>query len=236
MQAVQNACGLYAYPLGRQQSVRSVEQAVRCEAQVSLVLRTEAEPCVVGQVVAGTQESLWIALEAEPAPPIEVLPTVFCDGELKLGGALYLFSTSVLGVRDGESGRMLEIVRPDELEIVQRRRFLRASVRESSPVRLSLPAEAGAEPWSCRGSVLNLSVDGMACLTGQRDTDAVAVGERIHLEFELPQADETFAVEAVVRSKTPAGTEHRVVLGVQFQFQDAPAQFERLHAALQANF
>jgi c-di-GMP-binding flagellar brake protein YcgR len=159
--------------------------------------------------------------------------TLCCDAELQFGDGRYLFSTNVLSVVDEADGRHLELVRPEELQCVQRRRFLRAEIRESSPVFLNRHGAREDESWTGTASMMNLSVDGMACLADRVATDAIATGDTLWTEFRVAGQHEPFTTQAVVRSKTPAGTGDCIVLGLQFRWADAPEQFNRLHAALE---
>ena len=93
-------------------------------------------------------------------------------------------------------------------------------------------AAPGAAGWSGVGLMMNASVDGLACRTERKLADAVAVGEALRVAFKVSEDEEPFAIDAIIKGKTPAGTEGQVVLGLQFTHAD-DRQYQRLQAALE---
>ena len=224
---------LFAYELGPRQSQRVLEQAVRAEARMTLTLRTEEAPALHGVIVSGSAESLWIGIDQPEIRLTTGLQSVCCDGVLELNEARYLLSSNVLAVANEDDVRRLEIARPQGLQILQRRRFWRAQMQDSSPVLVSRPGVGQEHSWSCTASMMNVSVDGLAGLAGQSDADAAPVGERLRVVFRICRAEEPFVVDAVLKSKTAAGTDGQIVLGLQLDLGDDPDQQRRLHAALE---
>ena len=233
MLAARHEHALFAYELEARQAQRILEQALRAGARVTLTPGTENPTPLQGVLVSATAESLWIEVRQ---PRIELdagLQSVCCEGVFELGDTRYLLASNVLAVVSDGEDRRLEIVRPEGLQVLQRRRFWRAQVQDSSPVLVSRPAADGQAPWSCLASMLNVSVDGLACLAERSEADATAVGEQLRLVVRVCPAEEPFVVDAVLKSKTAAGTEGQIVLGFQFDLTREPDQRQRLHAALE---
>jgi hypothetical protein len=233
MTVIEQTCPPFAVAVEPKRAQRLWELAVRSAAVITLTPRTDNELQLAGPIESATTESLWIACP-EAAGEAE-LQSVCCDGELELGEARYLFDTDVLAIRSQQGRHLIEIARPLELHVIQRRRFWRAKVQGSSLVRLSRAgSEAGqqATGWSCVGLMLNASVDGLACRTECKLADAVAVGEALRVAFKVSEDEEPFAIDAIIKGKTPAATEGQVVLNLQFKHAD-DQQYQRLQATLE---
>ena len=208
MTVTEQTCPSFAVAVEPRQARRILELAVRSSAVISLTPRTDNELQLTGPIESATAESLWIA-SAETVGEA-ALQSVCCDGELELGEVRYLFDTNVLAISSQQGRHLIEIARPLELHVIQRRRFWRAKVQGSSLVRLSRAgSEAGqqATGWSCVGLMLNASVDGLACRTECKLADAVAVGEALRVAFKVSEDEQPFAINAIIKGKTPAATE-----------------------------
>ncbi len=234
MQAAAPPNALFAYQLDVRMSQRVLEQAVRRGAALTL---TPSEPGTQpwpGTILSGTPESLWLEVDANVGDSGSLRPSVCCDAELDLEATRYIFASNVLAEVVDADPRRLEIARPQQLQVVQRRRFWRAHLQESSPVLLDwLPGTNGGA-WSCRAAMMNVSVDGLACLADRADADAVDVGERLRLIFQAAGSRESFAFDAVLRNKTPGGSAGQLVLGFQFERGGDLEQSERLQHALRS--
>ena len=126
-----------ALTVDRRQGLRLWEQAVRGGAVVTLTPRTDEELELVGPVESDTGESIWISLGEFELARTAPLQSVCCDGVLELGDTRYLFETNILAVRNEDGCTCVEMAHPEGLQVAQRRRFVRAEVRDSGPVQLS---------------------------------------------------------------------------------------------------
>jgi c-di-GMP-binding flagellar brake protein YcgR len=223
---------LFTYEIDPRRARRLLEVAVRRKARVSVTTRHTPEILLNGTIASGTPESLWIELEALPKRTVTGLQSMCCEVVLELDGTRYLFETNALALIEDAAERRLELARPETLHVLQRRRFCRASVHESSPVHLVRLAAAGVEPWSGSVSLLNVSPVGVACLARQDDADATYIGDVLQVTFELPTEDEPFVLEGTVRSKTPSRDAGQVLLGLEFHHGEDGEQFRRLQSAL----
>lgn len=221
----------FAYPLGAKPSARVVERLVRTQASLTIEPRAPAEAAaLIARVVAAAPESLILALdEAAPAAP-HSLASVCCDVTAELGRERYLFSTNVMAVIDSDYPTRLEIARPEFLCAIQRRRFWRSAVCESTAVELS---GGFGDDFHTRGSLLNASVEGIACRVPTAGADRSVIGRRVRASFALAGSPEPFQLDAVVRTKSPAATEDQIILGLQLVHCDTDdEQRRRLHQVL----
>ena len=136
----------------------------------------------------------------------------YCDITLHLGETRYLFSTDVLGVEMHNDAVQIQIARPTQIQVAQRRRFWRFGLAQSSQVQMTWSNPDGGVGWLC-----NVSPDGLACRGNTRVADQLGIGEQLRVEFSLAPGDpEHFALQAVLCNKTPAGTKNTMILGMQF--------------------
>ena len=223
---------LSAYELAPTRARRVLEVAVRRRACVSLMPRNDMDLTLNGVIASATPESLWIALDGPQVGTEVGLESVCCECVVDLDRDRYLFETNILAAVEDDEGRRLEVARPDGLQVLQRRRFWRTPVCDPAEVRLVRTDSDGNQPWSGTAALLNVSPAGLACLAPRDDTDATAIGDLLTVAFELPGAGEPFALEGILRSKTPASSESRIVLGLEFCLQGNGEQFHRLRTAL----
>jgi len=223
---------VFAQPLAAPSSQYVLEHAVRSAARIGLTTSAPSQPELAGCVVSADVASLWVALDPLNPDVSTSLESACCDALLELGGTQYVFPTCVLAAQRGDGAWRVEIARPEEIQVVQRRRFWRAQVQEPSTVHLSRPAVDGSLDWSCRSTLLNVSASGLACLAAREYADGLEVAQTVRAVFRLRPSDEPFVIQAVVRAKTPAATEGQTVLGLQLELDGDPGQQRRLVTVL----
>ncbi len=112
------------------------------------------------------------------------------------------------------------MVAPGQLLVAERRKFWRTPLAQATEVRILL--ESGPDSASVRAMLCNLSPRGLACSVTGSDIDALLIGETVYLEFELPQSDDLYRLPGTVCNKTPAGSEDKYIVGLQFAPIDDP--------------
>ena len=199
--------------LSEQAASRLLEMAKRRGASIQLEVKSaDQERVLRGRVLAASQQGLTVQLEHEPEE--SVLPSTCCDAVLHYEGQAYMFASHLLAWEaDGEK-TVLEIASPDEIRVWQRRRFVRATLADSARVYFSRPDEFEAILFD--GAMLNVSPDGMACRVDVVDAGRQSVGEPLGVGFALQPGQDTIALNATVKSKTPGGTPGTIILGVKF--------------------
>lgn len=242
----------YAIDLNERQSTRTLEQAIRHQAAITLEPRIwSSEEVLPGHLVTSTPvvplgrrtyaaplvvaiapESPEPAPDQPPAPPkidreamdrCQTLIGTYCDAVLELGQNRYLFSTDVVCVElgsklaNGVYGEIhILLARPETIQVAQRRRFRRIQLPQSSQIEIRWTNDDGSSGGGV-GWLYNIGQDGIACRTDTLLADRLWIGQEVSLDFSLrPGEPEHYRVDAVLCSKTPAGSADRTILGLQF--------------------
>lgn len=232
----------YAIDLSKRQSARTIEQAIRHKARVvleprawpdgqSVICRMEAAP---NPHPHGINKNDLLVLHCELDPEREdaagqalltqrnnaaTMLGTYCDVLVHLGEQCYLFSSDVTRVVAADATRravQIFVSRPDTIQVAQRRRFRRIQLAHSSKVQITWTdaedRKQEAIAWLC-----NLSEDGLACRSEANVADLMFIGEQVHLCFTLtPGQSEPFRIDATMCNKAPAGTQGKMLLGMQF--------------------
>lgn len=158
----------------------------------------------------------------------------FCDGRVQIDDELYSFSACILDVADERHPLEMTLTRPSVIQLNNRRRFERTTVRSASPISLWFAGQA--EP--CKGEIISISPMGLACRTGDSVNDFVCVDDHLRVMLELAGFDEPFELPAVICNKALDVPGQRLVLGLAFDVapDDDVHQhtLQRLHAVLTA--
>ncbi|NLX14566.1 MAG: hypothetical protein GXY44_13065 [Phycisphaerales bacterium] len=233
----------YAIDLSERQSVRTLEQAARHGVEVRLHPRSQqGYPPILCHLITddqsktfGLPRSFLVVVVTQASDQTEMpeapeplwdredylsLAGTYCDAEFQLSGHHYLFSTDVANVEiDAEQERVVFwLTRPAIIQVAQRRAYRRIRLAQSSQVNLKW-AEDDHGMSSGIGWLCNISKAGLACRTEPPIADRLCIGEPLQVEFAFsPETPERFQFDAVLCSKTPAGTQGKIILGIQFLF------------------
>lgn len=235
----------YAIDLNARQSARTIEQAIRQQAQTVLEPRAwdDFEHLLCRLEMPGTPSELELvptltltvlsrgeisiqphgASQKNPQPvcvdDLRTLAGTYVDAAILLGEQRYMFSSDVMRVLPGngpEGGPRLHVSRPNLLQVAQRRRFRRIKLSHSAQVDLSWQRE-GFGQMSGVAWLCNVSGDGMACRVEDRVADLLWIGDVIDLAFTLAPGDaERYRLQAELVNKTPSGNAGKHILGFQF--------------------
>lgn len=245
----------YAIDLSQRQSARTLEQAVRHNALISLRPRCrEDTPALICRLEqpenhlegTATRRYLIALLANDPEQRIEYLIDdyrelvgCYCDTNMTLGEHRYMFSTDVVELLPAPpqpGGVVFKLTLPPVIQVAQRRRFRRIKLAQSTQVALKWTddnqAAGGGVGWLC-----NLSQDGMACRTEAHTADRLCIGQELIVEFGLsPESSQRFLMDAMLCSKTPAGNQGKIILGMHFladkNHYETCRQSEKLRQAL----
>lgn len=231
---------LYAIDLSERQTLRTLEQAIRHRAEVTLHPRTcahdvsivcrlapadvhalleERKQLLLTPVNLDVDESPERSRPDDPHDNPEDLIGVYADVSIRLGEHRYLFSSSITGI-DRKVGEpavwSIRVTRPEKLQVAQRRRFRRFQTVRSTRVQLAWTQDDQGDGegtgWLC-----NLSTDGLACRVDGSVSDRLWIGTPLKLQFSLAPSDaRLFILDGVLCNKTPAGSTDKCILGVQF--------------------
>lgn len=236
----------FAIDLNPRQSARTLQQAIRHRAEVLLEPRLWEQPepiacrlepspesgmrrdggsrvIVLSYDLASEPTGVPTEMPAEPRARIDQFGRLvgsYCDLAIRLGDNVYLCSADVVKVvrpAEPDVPLLIHLTRPETLQVAQRRRFRRFQLADSAKVRITWrregePANEGIG-WLC-----NVGADGMACRTDNHVADRLWIGETVRVDFTLAPTDpQRFVFDAIICNKTPAGTEGKAIVGLQFQ-------------------
>lgn len=160
------------------------------------------------------------AAEAKIVERFSPLIGTYCDGVIEMGENRYLFSADVTRVEPlgpGRPGARIYLTRPDVIQVAQRRRFRRIQLPQAAQVEIRWRNDDGSNAGGV-GWLYNIGQDGIACRSDTLLADRLCIGQEVTIDFSLrPGEAEHFILDAVVCNKTPAGTQDRTILGMQFQ-------------------
>ncbi len=243
----------YAIELNPRQSARTLEQAIRQQAQAVLEprawdgeehlfcrleapgspLELDATPILAVSVLSRGETSIHPhGVEQKRPAPIGVdelhsLVGTYLDAVILLGEQRYMFSTDLLRVlppAETEALPRVHLARPGILQVAQRRRFRRIKLSHSAQVDLTWIRE-GLGRMGGVGWLCNVSGEGIACRTEERIADMIWIGDELEVEFTLAPGDaERFRLQGVLVNKTPTGNLGKSILGIQFQTDEAHVQ------------
>ncbi len=137
-----------------------------------------------------------------------------CTVTVQLPGQSFWFDTTVIQLDRSTTPAQITLRRPVCVTTHQRRRFWRAPVRQSSTVLISTDQNSPI----CRGTMLNVSPDGLACRTGRDDVEQYAVDDRLTVRFTIEGDDDPYELPVQMKSITPASGPDQVILRFQFIF------------------
>ena len=209
----------FAFEIAPRHSARLIEQARRQEVAVEVHPRTwDDDRLLIGKLTDSTAEGLRIELAAEPPPDLLALLGTHCEARFSLNDNRYLFGTTVLDANPEPHVGWIDLAAPGQLLVAERRKFWRTPLAQATEVRIHLGS--GPDSASVRALLCNLSPRGLACSVTGSDIDALLIGEPVYLEFELPQSDNVYRLPGTVCNKTPAGSEDKYIVGLQFASVD----------------
>lgn len=228
---------ILALDLTPRQIARVLEQALRNRAKLEIEPRGGATPRLLDGVLEAREGNL-LRVEVRPdenGPPLDSLIGSFCDVRMVLSKQLYLFSSCVIDVLDTAAPVRLTLAAPEDVQVANRRKFLRYRLGKTAQVRV-WPAADAAEPFI--GELYDVSRDGLACLLPKGEAhEALLLGDEVRLALNFQGAEPCFELAATVCNKMPAPEEGQWLLGVEFlQRAELKPALERLWTVLNALF
>ena len=190
----------------------AIEQSIRNNAQIILDTPASPQTTINGFLISGDEKTLLMEITGKPAVDPNSLVNAHAEAQL-YAEQRYHFSAQIAACPKWGDTQALALLRPDTIQVVDRRRFWRAKLAPSSRVSLE---------WTHCGSkqkhvavLLNISVDGLACRLDDLGASAVEISDTLHATFNLPGENTPFELEAVVHNKMPASP-GCTILGLQF--------------------
>ncbi len=215
--------------LDRDASQRVIETATRTQSQVVLSGEAFIGTTINGFLVSGDEATLLFEVTGHLPIPIDSLIGVPCEAQI-FSEQRYAFPTTIDGAPRWGKSRALAISRPEVIAMIERRRFLRAQLAQSSRVDLEWPH--GGVIHRHLAVMLNVSADGIACRVDELSAKAIEKGCTLTVSFDLPGSGESFHLQATVMNKIPGSDEYSII-GLQFaRTPDIADQVDALRKAL----
>lgn len=210
-----------AINLDAEASNQALEAAIRTQA--SIVLESEAfgEATLNGFLISGDDTALLMEVTGRPRISFDDIVDARCEAYVH-ADRRFRFTSVITAVPSWGASRSIAIERPRLIRVLERRRFLRATLAPSSGVELEWRHQGKTHRHTV--DLLNISADGMAC----RIEDGIAAcldrQYSVRVYFELPGPHDPFRFTARVTNKTP-GSEGCAIVGLQFatRTEDAAA-------------
>lgn len=199
--------------LGREATELAIETAIRTQAKVEIDAALTSESSLNGYLISGDEKALLVELSDASRVRIDQLQSQACN-VLVYSERRYRFPSKVLTAPTWGDTQAIAIQRPTEVTVIDRRQFLRARLAPSSRVRL-VWTRSGTECVHT-GTLLNVSVNGLACRVDEVAAAAIRAGDTLSAVVQLPGNDHTLQLPAVVSNMTPASA-GCTILGLQFE-------------------
>lgn len=189
-----------------------LDAAVRTQGQVVLESAAWGNITVNGFLISADDKALLMEVTGKPALKVNSLVGVKCGGQIYCDQR-YLFNTSITAAPEWGKTRCLALARPDEISVLDRRRFARANLAPSSQVRLEWTRDGLARRYTA--PLLNISPDGLSCRLDGAVAESIEIGDIVLTRFHLPGQEREFRLEVKILNITRAA-EGRSIVGVQF--------------------
>lgn len=213
------------------QAARVMEQAVRANVHVTLEPRSRVDLGTFDGVVSCREGNLLrvdLPNCGNRGHLIELIGA-FCDARLHLDDELYLFTSNILDVVDDLEPPRLLLAIPEQLQVLNRRRFERTSAVIASQARLWPDGQPAAV-----GLLASVSASGAAInLPGPDADEYLYVGDAVRVNFEIAGFNGRFEVPATICNKSMNADRSVLTVGVEFAKSGNVADRQEL-ARLQA--
>jgi len=215
--------------LDAQAGQHALEQAVLYHAQAVINIPGRVDTTVNGFLLTADASTVLMEITGKPAIKPADLTGKLIHVEL-FSDQRYQFTTTVQSAPIWGASQALALARPNELTVIDRRRFWRAKLAPSARVALEW-AHCGSRERH-NAALLNVSVDGLACRVDKLAASAIEVQTSVKARFRMRESTREFELDSLVMNKTPA-SDGGFILGLQFaRVFDSVAQLADLRKIL----
>lgn len=213
-------------------ATKAIDAAIENRAQIVLESTAFSGTTINCILISGDENALLMEVTGRPEVNFDSLVSEACQARL-YGDRRYAFSTTITSTLPWGKTCSLAVTRPKTLNVLERRRFMRARLAPSSKVTLQWK-KAGTKHCH-KVNLLNISSDGIACRLEDSVSALIEKKSRLFVTFELPEHDQPFELQARVTNQTPASEGH-TILGLQFVTAEKDARvISALRIAVEGN-
>lgn len=203
----------FCHELSDRQSARVIEQAISQQVPVRI---DPHHSCGLvpfsAQMVSTDGDQFTFRILEETSPCSEALvPGLYCQAEFSVGGSPYLLNIYLTEIHLQE--HTLCTNRPKLVQVLERRKFMRAQTAPATTITVQWPAESR----QALAKLFNIAGGGLAFRIDNEMADYIAIGDVLEAQFELTGLPNRFAFPINICNKTLASDEQSVIVGAQFQ-------------------
>ncbi len=229
----------YAYDIGPRKSQRILAQAIRQGAMVwaQTIDQTNSQ-AVKGRLCEAENDSdaIWIELDV-PVYNLETMIGRYYQLIINLTEARYLTVSDLIDIHQSSDKTIFIFTRPENIQVMQRRRFRREVPESSIPVYISWQETSANHNSEIKtpavGKIANISRLGMSIKTNAELDKYLFVGDTIHIRFAFSVKEPELFTSAVICHKELLTKAEELLMGVQFMQNNQSRDFtERLQQNL----
>lgn len=210
----------FKHELNDRQSARIIEQAIRASTPMRVEPHhTSGSEVLTVQLIDAKDDRLIFLIPADQALVAEkFIPGQYCQVQFSLNGGLYSASVHIMAIEipDGCSAnnppRHLVTSRPNVVQILERRKFVRTQLAGRTPVMIRWPQENRV----AEASLFNIGGGGLAFRIGKDHGERIHIGDQMEATFELPGLARRFTFALSMCNKTVSADNTSVIVGAQF--------------------
>lgn len=187
---------------------------------------------ITGAMQGFSATEMTIQLDG-PAPD----PSIWRGGipvevRLELDQKHYSFGMAIGSVVNDRAGGTIHLDLPLEIWLSDRRKSSRRNFREATSVTLCL--DVGDRTNRCPATLLNLSVDGLACRISTEHGALLDRNSNVRAILHLPELGDPVEITARITNSSPGSTSNQLVLGMEFvDSVENATSFQEIRNALQ---
>ncbi|MBI3834752.1 MAG: PilZ domain-containing protein [Planctomycetes bacterium] len=203
------------HPLDATASTAALRRAVESRAQATLQIREHAIDWMARATLIGADASALHLelLHAETGFPLD-RPDGLMHVLLNDGAAQYEFETRIVRVTPSPHHEVIHLRKPATISVHERRRSRRRLLRATTTVELR---HSGlGESIRMNGTLLNLSVGGVACRLSNSESTSLHVHELVHLKFSIGNPPTEIQRTARVVSLSQGSSAGQTIVGLEF--------------------
>lgn len=183
-----------------------------------------------GELWDVTPETLVVRLESGSTRNDGIKRGVSIDGRIELDGARYVFETRLGEAPVEESADLIVLVKPTSVRKAERRHAVRRRFRKPTTVDVARQEQSAQ---SCRGALLNISTEGLACRVHTRDARFAQSGREVRVTFGLDDDGDAFVISGRIAGVVEARSPKFRILGIEFVSDESSREsLGRLQAVL----
>jgi len=193
----------------------ALQSAARCGCSASVTLiRGGAGKVMRGRIVGLDDASVCLVMQEPMRPAAGLIPGALVEISFIADHCCYRFRGTV-GTSNGPGiPKQIQMSRPDQIDLVERRRSPRRRFSRTAVVKVWRPANGSAP---IQAVMLNLSEDGLACRIHPDEHAPVAASEQVRIRFPTGLLGEELELSAQICSVVPGGTDGSVIVGMVFE-------------------